>query len=157
VTARSASEMRPASKRPPSTDTHRTAAKPPVKTSNTTSVSPRKQPMSDSRARDAKQVRKVGSEDTASKPAESRTRVARRSTADRTVSAAKSHSADLTNVRSPRRSDKPASRSSSRGRQVASKPLQRSATDLAESTQQSDSWQHSDEKVSIIVMLLCCL
>lgn len=127
------------------------AAKSQVKTSKTGSASPVKHATSDTKARDIKQVRKLAGENVNSKPAESPRRVVRRSTTDLGVSATKSRrdsSAESTHVASPRRSEKPASRSSSQG---ARKPLQRSATDLMESTQQSDISQQSDEVSTIVI------
>jgi len=126
------------------------AAKSQVKTSKTGSASPVKHATSDTKARDTKQVRKLAGENVNSKSAESPRRV-RRSTTDLGVSATKSRrdsSAESTHVASPRRSEKPASRSSSQG---ARKPLQRSATDLMESTQQSDISQQSDEVSTIVI------
>jgi len=126
------------------------AAKSQVKTSKTGSASPVKHATSDTKARDTKQVRKLAGENVNSKSAESPRRV-RRSTTDLEVSATKSRrdsSAESTHVASPRRSEKPASRSSSQG---ARKPLQRSATDLMESTQQSDISQQSDEVSTIVI------
>ena len=111
-------------------------------------MSPRKQSANDSKTHDTKQERKSGSE----KLSESPRRVAKRSTKDTSVSLTKSRrdsSVDLMKVGSPRRSEKQSSRSSSGGRQGGRKLVQRSATDLTQSTQHIDSnSQHCDTKVS---------
>jgi len=108
-----------------------------------------------------KHVRKVDGENVASKTAESPRRVVKKSTTDLSVSATKSRrdsSADLTNIRSPRRSEKPPSRSSSGGRQDARKPQQRSASDLTESTQHIGSSQQSDEVfIRFCVNVMSCI